>query len=174
MSMSLVLNPLDDVSLARIAKEPSVASEILNAFLDSQFASTGGGDATAQGGLSLDKNWHAIHFLLSGSAWDTRHPGGMLLAGGAPVPGEDTGYGPPRILSAAEVTTLRDHLATRPPEALLAEFDFEKMAEAEIYPSVWDPRDTLARDLVLQSIEALRSFIDDAAAKGHAVLISMF
>lgn len=170
MSMSLVLNPLDDVSLARIKKQPAAASEILNGFLQSYFKQA----AKAEDGLSLEKNWHAIHFLLSGSAWDTDHPGGKLLAGGTPIPEEDTGYGPPRILSAEEVVAFRDHLATRSPEALLAEFDFAKMAAAEIYPSIWDPRDTMARDDVLQSIEELRRFIDDAVTRGNAVLISMF
>ena len=47
--------------------------------------------------FDLDKAWHGIHFLLTGSAWETTPGAGESVLGGDPV-GPDRGYGPARLL----------------------------------------------------------------------------
>ncbi len=47
--------------------------------------------------LDLDKAWHGLHWLLTGTADDTDTPAGQAILGGTEI-GEDKGYGPSRLL----------------------------------------------------------------------------
>jgi hypothetical protein len=70
------------------------------------------GVEAGQGGeIDLDKAWHGIHFLLTGSAWEGDEPLGYLIAAGQPVGDEDVGYGPARVLRPKEVAQLDAALA---------------------------------------------------------------
>src|SRR5919108_645463 len=43
------------------------------------------------GDVDLDKAWHAIHYMLTQSAWDGNEPLNFLVGGGAPVGDIDVG-----------------------------------------------------------------------------------
>ena len=91
------------------------------------------------GGVScdLDKAWHAIHFLLTGSDWEGEFPLAFLLAGGVPLKDLDVGYGPPRILSPGQVAEVDDTIGAISADELCGRFDANAMAEADIYPEIW-------------------------------------
>ncbi|NLG84732.1 MAG: YfbM family protein [Firmicutes bacterium] len=123
--------------------------------------------------LEIDKVWHGIHYLLTGSAWEGESPLGFLVNGGTAVGDEDVGYGPARGFSAKEVRAIAEALAGIDAATLRARFDSQAMMEAGIYPLVWDrpltEDDTLG--YLLEYFEQLREFIAGAAAAGDALLV---
>jgi hypothetical protein len=91
-----------------------------------------------QGFVDLDKAWHCLHYLLSGSAQAGSGPLAFLLAGGIPV-GEDDlgGAGPARVFLAAEVADIAAALAEVTEPALLARLDVKKLEALGVYPGRW-------------------------------------
>ena len=68
--------------------------------------SRSGGDV-----LDIEKNWHALNSVLTGSGELVAEPGSLtdLVLGGDDLP-FDAGYGPPRLLHASRVRELADGL----------------------------------------------------------------
>ena len=74
-------------------------------FDDDDYADVFGGmlpGFDSENSISLEKAWHGLHFLLTGDPWGGSGHAAFLLAGGREV-GEDMGYGPARVIDAAEV-----------------------------------------------------------------------
>jgi hypothetical protein len=120
--------------------------------------------------LSLDKEWHGLHYVLCGEV----EPGAALLSqavlGGA-VLGEDdegfSGYGPARCFSPAQVAELSQVLSRPELESeAAARFDAARMTQLHIYPG-WQPSDV---EGVLSAFRRLRDFYADAAGKGRAIV----
>ncbi len=118
--------------------------------------------------LDPHKSWHCLHFMFTGNAEDTDGtPLGDAILGGTEIDGDeaDTGYGPPRALSPAQVRNVAAALAEFPIQKKASEFDVQAAEKAGIY---------VARHGVAELTEyfgQLRSFYDDAARKGNAVLL---
>ncbi len=123
--------------------------------------------------IKLDKDWHGIHFLLTGTAWDVNGEAGQAILGGKDF-GEDLGYGPARVLSVAQVKAVAEALARNSSESLSARFNPEAMTRAEIYPTViWNREGAQALASLLNSYSALVTFYRRAAEKGQLVVIAM-
>jgi hypothetical protein len=120
--------------------------------------------------LDLDKAWHAIHFLLTGSAWETPPGAGEAVLGGDPV-GGDMGYGPARLLSADRVRAVAAALQGLADDSLRARFDPAALMDAVIYPQVWDGDDFAA--YILPNFISLRDFYLAAAQQNEAVLLAI-
>ena len=88
--------------------------------------------------LSIDKAWHAIHFLLTGDRWAGAVPLRNAVLGGTPLGNFDVGYGPARFLTPDEVKKVAAALSEISPDELQARCDFSVMTEADIYPSSWE------------------------------------
>jgi hypothetical protein len=116
----------------------------------------------------LDKAWHGIHWLLTGSAGEAPLPLGFLL-GGRPVGDVDVGYGPARALAAAEVRAVQTALAARDDASLRSRFDPAALAAAGVYPDIWDEGDE-AWEYLAGNLASLRACVDRAAARGHGLL----
>ena len=91
MSMICNLRQVEAAEIDNLLAHPEHVGDVL----DSNEAGPGGE-------LDLDKAWHGIHFLLTGSAWEGEEPLCYLLAGGQEVGDEDVGYGPARVLRPRE------------------------------------------------------------------------
>ncbi|MEU8819592.1 YfbM family protein [Actinoplanes sp. NPDC048796] len=126
------------------------------------------GDGPGQ--IDLDKSWHALHFLLTGTTWDITEGAGSALLGGTVV-GDDNGYGPPRLLRPAEVRAVADALTPITPDILRARWNPKALSEAEIYPDAWDPTDF--GHYLEPNFTTLRDFYRAAAAENQAVLIAI-
>jgi len=95
-------------------------------------------NAPEQGFVDLDKAWHCLHYLLSGSAQAGEGPLAFLLAGGAPVGDVDLGgAGPARVFTASEVAAIAGALAEVTEATLLARLDPKKLEALGIYPGRW-------------------------------------
>ncbi len=123
----------------------------------------------------LDKAWHGIHFLLTGSDWEGEPPWCYLVRGGRPVGNIDVGYGPARALSAAEVRNWAAALATLPPAGVRERFNAEALTANDIYPSIWDADPE--EDDVLGYLEAyyvaLQAYVATATEKGMGLLVAI-
>lgn len=120
--------------------------------------------------LSLDKEWHGVHYLLCGEA----EPGPSLLSkavlGGTTLGDDDegfSGYGPARCFNVNEVAELSKALSQPEVESeARARFDLAKMRKLHIYPGF---REEDVEPL-LDSFRQLRDFYVDAAANGTAIV----
>ena len=103
-------------SMAGLMSDPEAAARL---FADPEQAQKLYGPAAADGSLHcLEKNWHGLHFLLTGSSSEVSGPLGFLIAGGTAVGDVDCGYGPARAFRPPEVTTLAEALASFPEATL--------------------------------------------------------
>jgi len=123
--------------------------------------------------LDLDKAWHGLHYLLTGTAWEGEFPANFLVSGGTPLGEEDVGYGPARAFTPAEVRSIADFLDAMDEGALRGRYVPARLAEAEIYPDVIWTRDEEAEtnwEYLLDAFTRSRSFVREAADRGLALL----
>jgi len=117
--------------------------------------------------LSLDKAWHGIHYLLTGSAEPVGALPGQAVLGGAEIGEDFSGYGPARLFAADQVAALAEALADPAVEREAVErFDPPRMTELQIYPFGWDEDH---REWLLSSLRELARFYAEAAEHGRAV-----
>lgn len=122
--------------------------------------------------LDLEKAWHGIHYLFTGTAWEGDPPLNFLLAGGRVVEDPDISA---HTLTASETREVAGALAALSDEELRARFAPGEMMRLEIYPEIWD-RD-LAKDdslgYLMDAVGELRSTLAGVMARGHGLLISL-
>jgi hypothetical protein len=122
----------------------------------------------------IDKAWHGIHYLLTGSADESaRPPLNFLIAGGTDVGDQDVGYGPARVYTAAETREIAAALAAVRDDELRRRFDPDAMMRAEIYPEVWD-RDPASQDplgYLMEYLAVLRKMLATVTANGHGLMV---
>jgi len=120
--------------------------------------------------LSLEKAWHGLHFLLTGSAWEGDLPFAFLLQGGDPI-GEDLGYGPARVFSPAKVAEIDAAISAISEEALWSRFDAGRMSAEGIYPQIWDEPEADLREEYLGYFRVMKTLIQKAHADGQALVL---
>jgi hypothetical protein len=120
----------------------------------------------------LDKAWHGMHFLFTGSDWEGDPPAGFLVNWGDEVGTIDVGYGPARTFTSAQVLEIEAFLAGTAEELLRSRFDQERMMELQIYPTIWDhdPDDDDTLDYVLSFYQELKKYVASAAARGWGLV----
>jgi hypothetical protein len=126
--------------------------------------------------LDLDKAWHGLHFLLTGTADGGRAPACFLLSGGEALGGDDDDAFQAHLLDAEQVRWFAEHLASLTSEELTRRFDPERMTKLRIYPdAIWKRPDTEddPRGFLLGAFGELREFVRSAAVRGHAVVVSV-
>ena len=121
----------------------------------------------------LDKAWHGIHFLLTGTAWAGEPPLDFLVAGGQAVGAEDLGYGPGRVFSSAQVRGIHAAVAAISDDELSRRYSPASMREADVYPDIWDRAPELddAREYVMSYVTTLREFLTSASRRGLGMLV---
>ena len=120
--------------------------------------------------FDLGTAWHAIHFLLHGSAWGGTGPLFDAVLGGTTL-GDPSSYEPVRFLSAEQVSAVA--AALPPTEELIPRFTHRALRQAEVYPDgQWDAPDALTT-FVLPAYARLSGFFASAAAAGESVLITL-
>jgi hypothetical protein len=149
---------VDSFKFEQIKKNPEVLAQLL--FSESDQA------------ISLEKDWHGIHYLLTGTAWDVKGEAGQAILGGTEF-GDDLGYGPARMLTPGQVRAIAEALAKNSPKSLSARYNPEAMTTLEIYPSVWNREGPQALESLLNSYRALVAFYRRAAEKGQIVVVVM-
>jgi hypothetical protein len=123
--------------------------------------------------LYLDKSWHGIHFLLTGTAWGGSPPLNFLAGELEEIGDVDVGSGPARALQPESVQELARALDALTEETLRRRFDPEAMVREDIYPSIWhrDPAEDDALGYLLAYFDELRAFVRDAGGRGLGLLV---
>lgn len=122
----------------------------------------------------LDKAWHGIHFLLTGTAWEGEPPLDFLLKGGTEF-GHDQGYGPPRYLSPEELEVIAQALEEIPPGTFRSRFDPDLLDQHQIYPTHWNNPEELPaiEEYLVSSYRILRSLVDVVRHRGNGLVIHL-
>lgn len=134
-------------------------------------------DGWEQGGdsdeLDVDKAWHGIHYLLTGTAWEGSFPLNFIVSGGKEIGDVDVGYGPARALMSEDVRTLDAALEPLTTEELKRRFDPAQMTKLQIYPDIWDrdPDDDDSLGYLIEYYTDLRDFVRRTAERGHGLLV---
>jgi hypothetical protein len=120
----------------------------------------------------VDKAWHGIHFLLTGSAGSGLPPLDFINAGGTPVPGSDNGLGAARLLSPAQAAAVHRALEAVTDDTLAARLDLAAMDRAKVYPGHWTQEEpAIQREYVMDGVAKIRGAFRDAVTHGHGMLV---
>lgn len=130
--------------------------------------------ADATHSVDLMKHWHALHFLLTGSAWEGDPPLNFVATGGTQVGEEDVGYGPARGFLPEEVSAIADALEPLTARDMVAQFDGALMDKLEVYPSRgWaeiDPTDPDLFGAITEAFDEARALSRRGREQGLAML----
>ena len=133
-----------------------------------------GGEGRAP--LELGKDWHMLHFLLTGSAWGGEPPLADAILGGEEF-GAELGYGRARYLAPERVEVIARALEAVSTEQLRERFDPHKLARAEVYPI---GAQELSRDdleayfsSIFHRFDDLVDYYGDAAEAGEGMLLAL-
>ena len=162
MSMICSLRQADEAEIDQLLADP----EQIVDFLEEEAAES-------DGEIDLDKAWHGIHFLLTGSAWEGDAPLGYLIAGGEEIGDEDVGYGPARALRPGEVANFDAALAAISRDDFRRRFDPTVMMKQQIYPEIWDrrPDDDDSLGYLTEYFEALKAFVHNSRGNNKGLII---
>ncbi|MDE7342093.1 MAG: YfbM family protein [Lachnospiraceae bacterium] len=122
--------------------------------------------------VSIDKAWHAIHYVLTGEVWEVPEDNilAQLILGGEPVNDEDMGYGPARLIPKEIVSRLSTAMEEWDMEKFRARFDIKDMTKNEIYPVMSDEDEETFFEYVWENFDALKQFFKKTAEKGLNML----
>lgn len=118
--------------------------------------------------IDLDKTWHALQFLFTGTAWEGDFPACFLVNSGQTVGDVDVGYGPARSFTPIQTKEIAQYLDTLEHAALKERYDCKKMLALEIYPQHWTDED---RDYLEDGLEKATRFVRETAEKDMALLV---
>jgi hypothetical protein len=118
----------------------------------------------------LDRAWHAIHFVLTGSRLGGEEPLNFLASEGTPVGEVDVGYGPARVLNSQQVRQVASALILIDPEQVAERVDVQRFTAEEIYPGEWGHNGYDAQ-FVVTNYRRLREFVMRAAQDGNGLIL---
>jgi hypothetical protein len=121
--------------------------------------------------IDIDKAWHGIHYLLTGSIESNSTLASKVIMGSENI-GPDRGYGPAKLLYPTEVKAIAHLLEEITPDVLRRRFKPREMTQVGVYPAViWERDGEEALTYVLDYYKKLVAFYKLAAEKGQAVLL---
>jgi Domain of unknown function (DUF1877) len=123
--------------------------------------------------IDIEKAWHGLHFLFTGTADEGEEPACYLVRGGEDLDDE----GQTRALRPDQVRRFADYLSALTPAELKRRYDPERMSKLAIYPDrIW-MRPASAGESPLEWLfdcfSTLREFMSRAAASGQGVIIDV-
>ncbi len=122
------------------------------------------------GSLEFDKEWHAVHFLLTKSAGSTDNPLSILLGSGTEL-GPDHGYGPAWLTSADKLAEFSDAISKVSNETLIAEYDSVQLVQEEVYlGETLNEEGPEALEFLIEHVDKLRKY----AAYGKSINSALF
>jgi len=122
--------------------------------------------------LEMDKEWHGIHYLLTGEPWSARGALGQVVLGGTEF-GSDIGYGPARYLNPRQISEIATALRRLPIEQFKSRYDPKVMMKAEIYPTIWEREGEEGLRWLVTGLERLNEFYSRTANQGKGVILAI-
>ena len=121
--------------------------------------------------MDLEKAWHPLHFLFTGTAWEGSEPACFLINGGEEL-GDDDDVNV-RALDPDQVRSFAAFLSTLTPEEVGRRFDPARMAKLRVYSSgQWEGEEAeRERQYLVDIFAELREFVGTAAEAGDAIVV---
>ena len=123
----------------------------------------------------LEKTWHGLHFLFTGTAWEGSEPACYLLRGADASGGADElGYSVLQALPPARTGAFSAFLDSLTRQELERRFDPAKMTALEIYPETWAreaPQRHIELGVLLDSFDDLQAFVGETARAGDGLVV---
>jgi hypothetical protein len=165
MGMICCLIEVDEAKIKELLADPESIRDFLGAGEEEEE------EEKEFGGIDLDKAWHGIQFLLTGSAWEGEEPLCYLVKGGEEI--GDVRYGPARALRPIQIEAWANALSAISIDDLRERYDPEAMINAKIYPGRWGPATEKGgvSKYLLEGYECLRYFLEQTKnAKKGAII----
>ena len=159
MEMIGNLRPASDAEIEQLLASPTDVTRFLY-----------GAGADGRERVVLNKAWHAIHFVLTGSRLGGDEPLNFLVSEGTPVGEVDVGYGPARVLTSQQVRSLATALASLEPDDVARRVNLQKLDEEFIYPGNWQHNGQGVEDVV-GGYRTMRNLIIRLAAQGLRMVL---
>lgn len=154
MGMVWVARLASDTQVAQILQKPDDAYD----FINSEGAYEDGS------AIDLDKQWHAIHFLLTGSADVTSHPLSLIIGKFREI-GPDNGYGSAWLIPKEFLLAFDHALSALNEHDLAARYDPAAMVRDEVYiAESLEEEGPEGLEFLQEDIKRLRVFASKAAA----------
>ena len=167
MSMIGYFYLVDELTLRRLLEHPPRIEGVVEEAMER------GGDRF----IDIEKAWHCLHFLLTGTAWEGTPPLDFIVRGGAEIGDIDVGYGPARGFTSAEVTAIAAALEPIAVAELAAGFDTARMEALQIYPGGrpggWaglDPTVVDSFGYFAEAFDAVKALVQRGRDEGRAML----
>ncbi len=195
MSMVVVFFQASDATIERIVADPPLVWQLVapddpEVYSDARAASFGMLDrlcgrvksvsplslAENEGEMAdLDKAWDGIHFLLTHGAGTASPLLRFLTEGGREVRGQDIGYVPARAFTAAEVQAIERELSSVSDEELRSRYDPIAMAEADVYPQIWNrtPPEDDPLAYLMEYLDTLRVVVKKLVESNSGLVLTL-
>ncbi|WP_330441212.1 YfbM family protein [Micromonospora sp. NBC_00821] len=164
--MELIGRRLSAEELRAVLDDPTTVSLLLFGDLDDEDAEMPDPE------LDLHKSWHALYYLLAGTAGNSDDPAAAAVLGGEDI-GDEGGYGPARLLGVETVRVVATALDMLDIDALRARFDPDALTAADIYPGGWARGADDFNSFLAPAFADLCRFYRSAAAQDQAVLLAI-
>jgi len=156
MGMVWVARLADDSEVAAVRADPDSAYD---------FIQPESGWETAPI-IDLDKEWHALHFLLTQSAEPAAGPLSVILGDFEDI-GEDNGYGPAFLIPAESWKAFSEAANALDDAALRQRYDTQAMIDRQIYiGEMYHEEGEEGLTMLTERLNELREFAAKAAAGG--------
>jgi hypothetical protein len=168
----------DDPDVYEQARRAQAGTSLFRQLFGSKKPATPDADLTLSEGegldTDLDKSWHGIHYLLTGTSSGGDQPWAFLIHGGRPA-GIEVGYGPARLFTSAETRSILEALEQLTVERLRSRFDPDDMTAKKIYPEIWSRGDPDEHTIgyLLEYFVILRGFLRQAVDAGAGIVVSL-
>ena len=128
------------------------------------------GESVPPNYIEVDKAWHGIHYLITGSPDAGSEPLSLAVLGGREV-GDEIGYGPARFITPDQVAAIAEALSAISESDFRSRFAPKAMKRADIYPNViWERDGEEAVDYLVGNYRPLVEFYKAAARRGDGVI----
>jgi len=126
----------------------------------------------------LDKAWHGLHYIFTGTADGGAAPLNFLVSGGVETGKIEIGYGVPRAFTSADTAKIFDALSKWTEHKVREKYDAEDMMSLDIYPSIWDRpgaegEDPEGLEYLVENFDRLKEFIANAHKSGVGFVITI-
>lgn len=163
MSMILGFIPATDDQIRELLEHPKGIRE----FISSAYQAAPS-DCSP---FDLDKSWHALHYIFTGSQWEGDPPANTLLRGGKSIGKVDVGYGPAKAVSSTELAAFSEFLSAISDSDLASRYDPAALAQNGIYPEIWADTQNDAFEYVQAYFESLRSGVQGYVARDLGAIV---
>lgn len=160
MGMVWVARLADDARTAQIMANPNSAYDFINS----------AGSADGESIVDLDKEWHAVHHLLTGSTEPADVPLSLILGNFEEV-GADNGYGPAWFVPPHALRAFSEALSSLDEAELRKRYDPGAMVQEQVYiGEMYRDEGEEGLGFLLERVDELRQF----AARGVSAGMGAF